>query len=193
MSPYNQFNDEELADLLKNGDHKAYTVIFDRFYGLLFIHAYKMLGNEDEAKDVVQELFEILWSRRYNISFEQSLSSYLYASIRNRIINLISHKKVEDKYIASLSDFMDRDTELADYHVRELEMKKIIEQEIAALPKKMKEIFKMSRREYLSYKQIAVELNISEQTVRTHVKKALRILKPKLNIISYLFLIYHLL
>lgn len=191
MSPYSQFNDEELADLLKEGDHKAYTVIFDRFYGLLFIHACKMLGNEDEAKDVVQELFEVLWLRRENISFEQSLSSYLYASIRNRIINVISHKKVENKYIESLSDFMDRDTKLADYHVRELEMQRIIEQEIAALPKKMKEIFKMSRREYLSYKQIASKLDISEQTVRTHVKKALRILRPKLNIISYLFLIYH--
>ncbi|MOA59098.1 RNA polymerase sigma factor [compost metagenome] len=79
MSPYSQFNDEELADLLKEGDHKAYTVIFDRFYGLLFIHACKMLGNEDEAKDVVQELFEVLWLRRENISFEQRLSSYLYA------------------------------------------------------------------------------------------------------------------
>ncbi|MFA4870576.1 MAG: RNA polymerase sigma-70 factor [Pedobacter sp.] len=191
MLPYSQFNDEELADLLKEGDHKAYTIIFDRFYGLLFIHACKMLGNEDEAKDVVQELFEVLWLRRENISFEQSLSSYLYASIRNRIINVISHKKVENKYIESLSDFMDRDTKLADYHVRELEMQRIIEQEIAALPKKMKEIFKMSRREYLSYKQIASKLDISEQTVRTHVKKALRILRPKLNIISYLFLIYH--
>ena len=191
MLPYSQFNDEELADLLKEGDHKAYTIIFDRFYGLLFIHACKMLGNEHEAKDVVQELFEVLWLRRENISFEQSLSSYLYASIRNRIINVISHKKVENKYIESLSDFMDRDTKLADYHVRELEMQRIIEQEIAALPKKMKEIFKMSRREYLSYKQIASKLDISEQTVRTHVKKALRILRPKLNIISYLFLIYH--
>lgn len=191
MLPYNQFNDEELAEFLKKGDHKAYTVIFDRFYGLLFIHACKMLGSEEEAKDVVQELFEVLWLRRENISFEQSLSSYLYASVRNRIINLIAHKKVQDRYVASLKDFMDRDTELADYHVREQEMQRIIEQEIAALPKKMKEIFKMSRREYLSYKQIAEQLDISEQTVRTHVKKALRILRPKLNIISYLFLVYN--
>ncbi|MNY23747.1 RNA polymerase sigma factor [compost metagenome] len=72
-------------------------------------------------------------------------------------------------------------------------MKRIVEQEISSLPVKMKEIFEMSRRDYLSYKQIALKLQISEHTVRTHVKKALRILKPKLSLIGYLFLVYYLL
>ncbi len=189
---YNQFTDEELADLLRNGDHKAYTVIFDRFYGLLFIHACKMLANEDEAKDVVQELFEILWTRRESLFFEHSLSAYLYAGIRNRIINRMEHQQVKDKYINSLRNFIDCDSYLSDYQIREREMKKIIEREISALPAKMREVFELSRKEYLSYKQIALKLQLSEQTVRTHVKKALRILRPKLTLVVYLFLIYFL-
>lgn len=191
--PYHQFSDEELADLLKNGDHGAFTVIFDRFYGLLFVHACKTIKDEEEAKDIVQELFETLWVRRETIAFEHSLSAYLYAAIRNKIINRIAHQQVQNKYISSLRDFIDRDTYLADYRVREKEMKRIVEQEISSLPVKMKEIFEMSRRDYLSYKQIALKLQISEHTVRTHVKKALRILKPKLSLISYLFLVYYLL
>lgn len=193
MLSYNQLNDEELAELLKKGDRMAYTVIFDRFYGLLFVHACKLLNDEDEAKDVIQELFEILWTRRETISFEHNLSAYLYSSIRNRIINRISHYQVEHKYISSLRGFIDRDTYFADYKVREREMKKMIEREISALPSKMREIFELSRRDYLSYKQIAVKLQISEQTVRMHVKKALRILKPKLSLIAYLFLFFNLL
>lgn len=188
---YNQLSDEELADLLKAGDRGAYTVIFDRFYGLLFIHACKLLRNEDEAKDVVQELFEVLWTRREGLSFEQSLSAYLYASIRNRIINRISHYEVEHKYINSLRGFIDRDTYFADYRVREHEMRKMIEEEISALPPKMREIFELSRRDYFSHKEIAEKLQISEHTVRTHVKKALRILKPKLGIIAYLLLYFN--
>jgi RNA polymerase sigma-70 factor (family 1) len=187
---YNQLSDEELADLLKEGDRQAYTVIFDRFYGLLFVHSCKSLRNEDEAKDVVQELFEVLWTRREGLSFEHSLSAYLYASIRNRIINRISHHEVEHKYINSLRGFIDRDTYFADYRVREHEMKKMIEEEISALPSKMREIFELSRRDYLSHKEIAEKLQISEHTVRTHVKKALRILKPKLGVIAYLFLYF---
>ncbi|SMC38097.1 RNA polymerase sigma-70 factor [Pedobacter africanus] len=190
--PYNQLTDEELADLLKTGDHMAFSVIFDRFYGLLFIHACKTIRDEEEAKDVVQELFETLWMRRESITFEQSLSAYLYAAIRNRIINRISHRQVENKYIESLRDFIDRDTYMADYRLREREMKRIVEREISSLPAKMKEIFELSRKDYLSYKQIAVKLQLSEHTVRTHVKKALRILKPKLSLITYLFLVYYL-
>jgi RNA polymerase sigma-70 factor (family 1) len=192
MLSYQQFSDEELAGLLKKGDHAAYTIIFDRFYGLLFVHACKLLNNQDEAKDVVQELFEILWIRRETISLEHSLSSYLYSAVRNRIINRISHYQVEHKYISSLRGFIDRDTYFADYRVREREMRKMIEREISELPSKMREIFELSRRDYLSYKQIAVRLKISEQTVRTHVKKALRILKPKLSMIAYLFLFFNL-
>lgn len=190
--PYNQLTDEELAGLLKTGDHMAFSVIFDRFYGLLFIHACKTIRDEEEAKDVVQELFEALWVRRESITFEQSLSAYLYAAVRNRVINRISHRQVENKYIDSLRDFIDRDTYMADYRLREREMKRIVEREISFLPAKMKEIFELSRKDYLSYKQIAVKLQLSEHTVRTHVKKALRILKPKLSLITYLFLLYYL-
>lgn len=188
---YNELNDEELADLLKKGDHRAFTVIFDRFYGVLFVHACKLLHDHDEAKDVVQELFEKLWSQRENISFEHSLSAYLYSAIRNRIINRISHYAVEHKYISSLKNFIAQDNYLTDYRVREREMRKIIEREVAALPAKMKEVFELSRRDYLSYKQIALKLHISEQTVRMHVKKALRILKPKLGILTYIVLFFN--
>jgi RNA polymerase sigma-70 factor (ECF subfamily) len=189
MLKYNQFSDEKLAGLLCTGDHAAYTVLFDRFYGLLFVHACKMLHDEDEAKDIVQELFETLWLRRENITFNTSLSSYLYAAIRHRIINQIAHKQVAGKYLSSLREFIDRDDCLADHYFREREMARMIEQEIATLPEKMQEVFRLSRQEHLSYKEIAQKVGVSEQTVRSHVKRALRILRPKLTTIAYCYIL----
>lgn len=185
---YQQLSDEELAELLRKGDHQAFNVIFDRFYGLLFIHSCKLLSDSDEAKDLVQDLFERLWNQRESIALNHSLSAYLYSAVRNRVINRISHFSVEHKYIESLGSFINQDSQFADHRVREREMRKMIEQEVSALPVKMKEVFELSRRDYLSYKEIALKLKISEQTVRTHIKKALRILKPKLSLIAPIFL-----
>lgn len=180
---YNELSDEELAGLLKKGDHKAFTVIFDRFYGLLFVHACKLLQDEDEAKDVVQELFEMIWLKRNSWTVNGSVSAYLYASTRNMVLNQIAHKKVKNRYLDSLGEFVRQEDYHTDFYVRERELKRVIEKEIAALPQKMSEIFKLSRTECLSHKEIATRLHLSELTVKTQVKRALKILKPKFGFI----------
>nr|WP_121271953.1 sigma-70 family RNA polymerase sigma factor [Pedobacter schmidteae] len=187
MSVKHIHTDEELFALIKEGNHVAYTQIFDRFYGVLYLHALKILQDEDEAKDLIQELFEMIWARRSTLSLTGSLSSYLYASTRNMVLNRIAYKKVRGRYIQSLGQFMEQEQCLTDFHVREQQLKQLIEQEIAALPSKMSEIFRLSRTEYLSHKEIASKLSLSELTVKTQVKRALKILKPKFGfVISFL-------
>ena len=188
MSGYHLHTDEELFVLIKEGNHTAYTQVFDRFYSLLYLHALKILLDEDEAKDLVQELFEMIWLKRDSLTVNGSVSAYLYASTRNMVLNQIAHKKVKTKYLDSLGEFIGQEDYLADFYVREKELKRIIEKEIAALPQKMSEIFKLSRTEYLSHKEIASRLHLSELTVKTQVKRALRILKPKLGFIIGLML-----
>jgi RNA polymerase sigma-70 factor (family 1) len=188
MSGYHLHTDEELFVLIKEGNHTAYTQVFDRFYSLLYLHALKILLDEDEAKDLVQELFEMIWLKRDSLTVNGSVSAYLYASTRNMVLNQIAHKKVKTKYLDSLGEFIGQEDYLTDFYVREKELKQIIEKEIAALPQKMSEIFKLSRTEYLSHKEIASRLHLSELTVKTQVKRALRILKPKLGFIIGLML-----
>jgi RNA polymerase sigma-70 factor (family 1) len=190
MSVNDLHTDEELFALIKEGDHRAYTQIFDRFYIVLYLHAFKILEDEDEAKDVVQELFENIWMKRDFLSLNGSVSSYLYACTRNMVLNLIAHKKVRGRYLDSLEAFMGRETYLTDFYVREKELKRIIEKEIASLPQKMGEIFKLSRTECLSHREIASKLKLSELTVKTQVKRALKLLKPKLDFLLGLVLIF---
>ncbi|CAH0156427.1 hypothetical protein SRABI27_03466 [Pedobacter sp. Bi27] len=190
MRVYGSYSDSELAVLLTQGDELAFTEIYNRFYGLLFIHANKRLNDDEEAKDVLHQLFESLWVKRLQVAPDGNLSAYLYTAVRNRVLDVFAHQKVESKYVDSLQDYIDQDHVLTDYMVREKQMALLIEQEIDALPPKMREIFILSRKENKSHKEIAVELGLSELTVKTQVKKALRILKTRLGVAVYvLFLL----
>lgn len=174
----------ELAGLLRNGDHAAFTEIYDRFFGVLYMHALHRLRDTDEAKDIVQELFTSLWLKHETLSCT-NLSNYLYTAVRNRVLNNIAHHSVEARYMAALPSTVNTDSCLADHRLRERQLAAIIEEEINALPAKMREVFLLSRKEHLSYKEISDRLGITEQSVRSHVKNALRILKVRLGVVIY--------
>lgn len=190
MTIYSQLSDQELVSLIRAGDEASFAEIYNRFYGLLYIHAHKRLKNEEEARDVIHELFAALWIKRASFMITTNLSGYLYSSIRNRILDMITHKKVEEKYIDSLQHYIDHDFNYADHRVRERDLQKLIEREISFLPAKMREVFELSRKSHLTHKEIADLLDLSEQTVRVHVKKALRILRLKLGIFIYLLMVF---
>jgi len=190
MTIYSQLSDHELVSRIREGDEASFAEVYNRFYGLLYIHAHKRLRNEEEARDVIHELFAFLWAKRDSFTITTNLSGYLYSSIRHRILDMITHKKVEEKYIGSLQQYIDQDHTYADFRVRERDLAKLIEQEISFLPPKMREVFELSRKSHLSHKEIAAVLDLSEQTVRTQVKKALRILRLRLGLVVYLLIVF---
>jgi RNA polymerase sigma-70 factor (ECF subfamily) len=181
MHAYQSFTDQTLLTLLRQGDKDAYTVIYDRYKNLLYNHAYKKLGDPEEVKDVLQELFTNLWNKRVDIPVATNLSGYLYAGIRNRILNLLSHKEVENKYLTSIQQYTQQEDYSTDLVIREKEMADLIQKEIDQLPPKMREVFLLSRKENLSHHEIAEQLSISEQTVAKQVTNALRILRVRLG------------
>ncbi|MEJ7778526.1 MAG: RNA polymerase sigma-70 factor [Daejeonella sp.] len=187
MSLYSIYSDQELASLLTRGDRIAFAEIYDRFKGLLFVHAYKRLNNQAEAEDVVHDLFSTLWNKREELIINTQLAGYLYTAVRNRIFKIIVHKQIESKYITSIQHSLNEGHYITDHLVRSNELAKIIEKEISALPPKMREIFILSRQQNLSHKEIAEKLSLSEQTVSKQITNALKILRVRLGIIAYLF------
>lgn len=182
MSTYRSLSDYDLTTLLKEGDRMAFTEIYDRYFYVLHSHAYKWMRNREETRDIIHELFLSLWEKRETLSFEPSLPSYLSAAVRNRIFNLLSHKRIESQYLTSLDNLVTEGTCITDHLVREKQLTALIESEIAGMPGKMREVFELSRKENLSHKAIAIQLNISELTVRKHVQHALKLLRFKLGI-----------
>jgi RNA polymerase sigma-70 factor (family 1) len=187
MGNLSNYSEEELIDLFKQGSHAAYTEIYIRYSGLLYLHAYNKLRNREEARDILQELFEVLWQRRTEIEFKTHLSGYLYQAVQNRIIKLYAHKKIRSNYVNILQEYKTPENNITDHLVREKQLAKMIEDEITALPHKMREVFLMSRKDNMSHKSISKHLGIEETTVRKHIQNALKILRTKFGFISFLF------
>ncbi|TKC00033.1 sigma-70 family RNA polymerase sigma factor [Pedobacter cryotolerans] len=184
MSGYKTLSDDELVALLREGNHLAYSEIYNRFFYLMFVFAYKKLSDEELAKDFVQELFTKLWVKKETILENGNIAQYLYISLRSRIFDFFAHQKVQTKYIDSLKDFASTNiVEYTDHLIREKQLLEYIEVQIKSLPKKMREVFEMSRKQYLSNKEIAEELGTTESNVSHHINNAVKILRTKLGLI----------
>jgi RNA polymerase sigma-70 factor (ECF subfamily) len=188
MSAYKELSDQQLVDLLRSGDKAAYTEIYERYFSILYLHAYKKLRDEEEAKDIIQELFAALWHKRFELH-QTNLAGYLFAAVRNRVLDNYAHKQVSNKYISSFQDFLATAPDSSEYLVRERQLSELIEKEIQALPPKMRKIFELSRKAHLSHKEIAEQLQLSEQTVSKQVTNALKMLRIKLGVIVFIMII----
>ncbi|MBE9599843.1 RNA polymerase sigma factor [Pedobacter sp. MC2016-24] len=172
-------SDQELMVLLKAKDHAAFTEIYNRYWAILFRHARRMLHDEDEAADVVQEIFTQIWKKSADIQITTTLSSYLYTTVRNKTIDMINRGRLAKNYLASLDSFIDHGQYVTDDQVRYNEFAALIDQEISKLPQNIRETFQLSRKTNLSYKEIATEMNISDDSVKKRISKALKILRVK--------------
>lgn len=190
MKSYSNFTDEELTALLKAGDGASFSELFKRYNRLLFVHAFRLSGDEEEARDVVQDVFVLLWDRRTETNFTSNFSGFLYTMIRHRVFDGIAHKKVAEKYVDSIKDFFAKGEAKTDYLLRTKELEAIIEKEIAMLPTHLRATFEL-RRKGLSHKEIAEQLDISEKTARNQASKAMKELRAKLGILVYLFLLFN--
>lgn len=187
MSEYRQYTNEELSALLAESDYAAFTEIHERFYPLLYSHAYKKYPHREEVRDLLQELFAALWNNRHTTVFTSGIAVYLYSATRNRMINLFQKKKVRSVYLQSLQHFMDQGENITDWRLREKEMARQVEKEIAALPAQMRRVFELSRNEHLSNREIAELLNTSPLTVKKQVHNALKILRTRLDPTTFFF------
>ncbi len=186
MISYSELSDFKLISLLADGDEIAFREIYERYNSLLFIYAFRKLHDKEEARDVVQEVFAGLWNNRSNFVLKTTLSGYLYKCVLNRVLNIFRHKEFGQQYIESIQHLMDSGYIPADRMITEKDIASLIEKEIAALPPRMREVFDLRRKEYLSNKEIAIRLNISEHTVATQIKKALRVLRLKLGTLFFI-------
>jgi RNA polymerase sigma-70 factor (ECF subfamily) len=187
MSRLLHLKDDDLLTLFQQGDACAYKAIYDRYWALLYRHARKMLQNDDEAKDVVQEVFTMLWLKAQDLTIKTPLAAFLYTSTRNRILDQVKHSKVKARYMASLKVEMESEASAPDSLVRERDLARRIEAEIQSLPPKMRAVFELSRKEHKSYKEISDYLNISDKTVKKQVNNALHILRTKLTSLLMFF------
>ena len=184
MALYGTSTDEQLVISLRNGDACAFTEIYERYWDRLLVYTMRVIRQQPGAEDIVQELFVSIWRRRHELDIEHALSTYLYNSVRYLAFRYIEKNSTYSDYLKRLASRMageevnDSGIE-AEIFGRELEGQ--IDELIRQLPDKMREVFILSRRHHLSYKEIADRLSISEETVRKQVYKSLNFLRGRLG------------
>jgi RNA polymerase sigma-70 factor (family 1) len=176
-----ELSDAELLDLLKTGEQEAFAAIYDRYWAVLYRYARRLLQDDQAAQDVVQDIFVMLWSKAPGLESGTNLPGFLYASVRNRSLKIFAHDKVHAKYLDSLEDFLAQGSTVTEDTIRVRELAARIELEVDLLPPKMREVFLLSRRDGLSHKAIAEQLDISEHTVKKQVHNATKSLRVKLG------------
>ena len=187
MNQLSALSDEEILLSFQSGNRQAYELIYERYWMVLFRHADKILQDEEEAKDVVQEVFTILWLKGASLLPHQPVAAFLYTTTRYKVLDHLKRSKVKTKYLDALKLMMEQRNPIPDQQLIEKELARQIEQEIESLPPRMKEIFKLSREQYQSHKEISEQLNISDKTVKKQISNALHLLKDKFQVLFSLF------
>lgn len=190
-------SDGELLQAIKGDDTAAFEILYDRYWKALYQKACQRV-NQDEAKDMVQEVMITLWKRRKQVVVKGGeIGAYLFTAIKYRVISHYAFSEAEIKQ-AAFFDILDEVHTTDGLETKEL--KQLIDAAVSQLPTRMQQIFRMSREDDYSIAEIARQLNLSEQTVKNQLTEALKRLRVALQshvpggwalLLLYLFCYYN--
>lgn len=169
--------DNDSAGILQSADSAQFEAIFKTHFKSLHAYACTIVRDDDEAEEIVQNVFYKLWEKKDKINIEQSLAAYLYRSVYYESLNVLKHDKVKAAY-RNQSGHTQQGTESDNLILKELRLK--IDSAIMELPEQCRTVFQLSRFDGLKYRDIADKLGISSKTVENHMGKALKLLRTKL-------------
>ncbi|MGX1642174.1 RNA polymerase sigma-70 factor [Sphingobacterium sp. NPDC055431] len=187
MSHFDKYSDEKLLVLLKDSDPKAFTEIYKRYWDKLLVIASNKLSDILVAEEIVQDIFLDIWKRRQSIRLSDQIERYLAAALKYKIINYRHRLAVEQKFVDYSKRSEDEKFYSMENYLQFEELKTKLEKLVTQLPEKCQLVYKLSREEGLSQKEIAKRLLIAEKTVEAHLTRALKKIKSGLNYIICLF------
>lgn len=183
MPSMDSLSDNELIELLRDESRQAFSEIYSRYWKKLFVVAANKSGSAEEAEEIVQDIFISLWNRRQSIEITTSLNAYLAVSVKYRVIKLLARRSQENKYTNHSLSFASEAVNSTEDWLEFEELRSRLEVLVANLPEKCRMVYKSSREDGLSQKQIAEAYGISEKTVEAHIGKALKALRTGLGLI----------
>lgn len=172
--------DEILLRLLKAGDDLAFKEIYSRYWKPIFEAAYHRIGNREIAKELVQTVFLRIWEKRHTIQIN-NLPGYLQTAIKNRIINYLESTLVHKKYLQHVMDTTAGTCQGTESVINFNELSRALEKALNMLPEKTRHVFRLSRFDHLSIREIAASMNISEKAVEYHITQSLKTLRLHLK------------
>ncbi|WP_052144217.1 RNA polymerase sigma factor [Sphingobacterium sp. SYP-B4668] len=180
VTHYFSWSEQDLLFGIQRGDYAAFTEVYTRFVDKLYLFSQKIALDNSDREDIIQEVFSSLWLRRADLKIE-NLGAWLFMSVRKQALYQLRKKKYRDQYMQSIVDFVSPFYDPILGVIQEKELQMYLDSQLEKLPPRAQEIFRLSRKEYLSYKEIAERLDISEKTVRKQVQNVLKVFRYKLG------------
>lgn len=173
---YKLLADNVLLKLLKISDELAYKELYLRYWRRLYRSAVTKTNNKEVAEDIVQSVFTDLWDRRESHQIN-NITAYLETAVKYQIINYIKSAISKRTQYAGLGELQKNEEETADLPLLMQELNTAIDKAISQLPQKTQTIFRLSRFEKQSNKEISRIMDVSEKAVEYHITQSLKSLR----------------
>lgn len=173
--------ERKLIQALKESSIEAFDKIYQIYSKRLFAYSIQFTKSPEEAEEIVQDVFVRLWQNRENIQQNETLQALLFIIAKNYLINAYRSKvnhPIYEEYIYHLNELSVNNTHS---NLEYEEFLKILYKEINKLPLTQQKIVTLSRLKQLSIKEIAIELSLSEQTIKNQLSLGLKVLKENLK------------
>jgi RNA polymerase sigma-70 factor (ECF subfamily) len=178
MVAYDLLDEDSLLCAFKRGEIGAFEAIYKRHWFKLYCIAYKQTSSQHESEEMVQTLFERIWRNR-ETAVIKSLGPYLVISLRNIIVDHF-RQKASEKKLKQTIDFQEA-TNLTEEEINRTLLLNKIENILQELPEKTRAVFKLSRYEHKSVKEIADQMQLTEKAVEYHITKSIKLLRQYLK------------
>jgi len=176
-----------LVDSIQNGDRKAFEFVFRTYYADLCRYARNIIQLDATAEDLVMDIFTRLWETEKKLVINSSLPGYLFTSVHNHCLNYLTRKhkrftELDNETIEKLNRLIpDENISGTFENLSAIDLSALIEKSIDRLPEECRRIFILSRSEGLSNREISTRLEISENTVKVQIYRALKKLRVALR------------
>jgi RNA polymerase sigma-70 factor (family 1) len=181
LTPINAPSDNELIALMIQDNEEAFTLLYKRYWKRMLYKAVSKLQSDIDAEEVVQDAFIDLWNNRKRLQINHSFHTYIAAVVRYKILaKLAANQKVVHLAVEDIQQYTIADHSTQDWLNFE-DLQAEIESYVKELPDKCQLVFRMSREQGMTDKQIAAELDLSQKTVEAHISKALKTLRASMG------------
>jgi RNA polymerase sigma-70 factor (ECF subfamily) len=174
-------DERALIARVQSGDPAAFERLFREFAADLASLAYSYLHARDEAEDVVQALFVWLWENRHSFEPQHGVRAYLFGAVRNRSLNALRDARVAASVASAITNDEPERPPSPDEKLVGEDLRLVVEQTVASMPPRCREVFTLVRTRALSYAEVAELLGIAQKTVEVHMGRALAILRARLG------------
>ena len=173
---YRLLADEMLLKFLIISDELAFQEIYQRYWRQLYYAALSKINNKEVAEDIIQTVFTDLWEKREQHSIK-NISAYLGTSVKYQVINYIKSAILKKAHLSHISESRKTEENKNELALLVKELNEAIDKAINRLPQKTQTIFRLSRFERHSNKQISRMMDVSEKAVEYHITQSLRALR----------------